>query len=93
MLHNGLFGCGAAEILVVEDNLYSAVALTSILEQYSISFTCVFTGKEAIDAVDNRHKEGTAPFKLIIMDLFLPQINGLEAANWIIQHSRLHNTE
>ena len=45
----------AKQILIVEDNKYSAYALMSLLEQYSLEVHLAMNGKEAADLVKLRH--------------------------------------
>ena len=86
-------GSAETQILVVEDNMYSAYALITIFDQYQIAYTLVSTGKEAVDKVQLRMAQDQMPYKLILMDLFLPQMNGLEASDKIMQFTRLNNIE
>ena len=48
------FGEVKARILIVEDNLYSSYALTSILDQYQIKSEVALNGQEAINSVKQR---------------------------------------
>ena len=71
------------EILVVEDNVYSAYALMSILDQYQLNYALVLNGDQAIEAVKRRHYSNSPPFQLIVMDLILPSMNGFEVTSEI----------
>ena len=69
-----------AEILVVEDNLFCSYALISILQQYQIDCDVASNGEEAIQRVTQRRNWDGTTYKLIIMDLKLPIIDGFEAS-------------
>ena len=83
------------QILIVEDNIYSACALISILDQYSLPYKLVLSGKCAVNAFMFRHTEEslTLPYKLIVMDYMLPGMNGLEASRQIIKFANQRNIE
>ena len=69
-----------AEILVVEDNLFCSYALISILQQYQIDCDVARNGEEAIQRVTQRRNRDGTTYKLVIMDLKLPIIDGFEAS-------------
>lgn len=71
------------EILVVEDNLFCSYALISILQQYQIDCDVASNGEQAIQMVTKRFNWDGTTYKLIIMDLKLPIIDGLEASTAI----------
>ena len=62
-------------ILIVEDNYENRQLMGEILRDLAI---CEFaaTGKEAIDAYNRSLKE--KPYRLIFLDLELPEVNGLD---------------
>jgi PAS domain S-box-containing protein len=60
-------------ILVAEDNVQNQFLIKKILEKTGVSFTLVENGLEVLDALG---KEG---FDLILMDIQMPKMNGLEA--------------
>lgn len=61
-------------VLVVDDNLDAALALSTFLRTEEIDSRAVFGGLEAIDM-----GRGWSPH-VILMDISMPQCNGLEAA-------------
>ena len=81
------------QVLIVEDNVYSAHALMSILQQYSLEFNYVINGVDAINAVKKRHESQGESYKLIFMDLLLPKMNGLKAANEIKRYEKLNKVK
>lgn len=72
-----------ANILIVEDelNLHEALKLNLEMEGYEI--TSAFDGNEALKKVENAY------FDLIIMDIMLPELDGISVTESI----RVHNNE
>ena len=60
------------KILLVEDNDVTSKAIKSILEKNGYLVTETTNGKEAIDIIGNEE------FDIVITDLMLPYVNGLE---------------
>ena len=59
-------------ILVVEDTIVCQVGIKALLDDSNYQYTIVNTGEEAIIIADQ--------YDLILMDLGLPGINGIDAA-------------
>lgn len=72
-----------ANILIVEDelNLHEALKLNLEMEGYEV--TSAFDGNEALKKVENAY------FDLIIMDIMLPELDGIRVTESI----RVHNNE
>lgn len=72
-----------ANILIVEDelNLHEALKLNLEMEGYDV--TSAFDGNEALKKVENAY------FDLIIMDIMLPELDGISVTESI----RVHNNE
>ena len=70
-------------ILIVEDeeNLHKTLKLNLELEGYSI--TSAFTGTEAIKCIENEY------FNLIVLDLMLPEVDGIAVA----ENIRINNID
>jgi CheY-like chemotaxis protein len=66
-------------ILVVEDNDENFYLIETILSQYDIALVRASTGKEFYSILSN-----TKEFNLILMDLMLPDTNGVELSKYII---------
>ena len=66
-------------VLAVEDDPIGITVLRHVLQRRLKNVDCVASGREALDAVARRH------YDLILMDLQMPDINGLEAAARIRQ--------
>lgn len=61
-------------ILVADDNATNRLVISKILERGGHSARCVGNGEEALNALE------TEPFDLVIMDVNMPVMTGLEAA-------------
>ena len=68
-------------VLAVEDDPIGITVLRHVLQRRLKNVDCVASGREALDAAARRH------YDLILMDLQMPDINGLEAASRIRQMS------
>lgn len=65
------------QILLVEDNRINQVVAQRLLEKAGHQVTIADNGKEAIQAVSDSH------FDLVLMDLSMPEMDGLEATQAI----------
>lgn len=75
-----LSGCGGAHILAAEDNNLNMEILHFFLEDLN----CVVTeARDGQQAVDTFRREPAGTFQLILMDVMMPNLDGLEAAHQI----------
>jgi CheY-like chemotaxis protein len=65
------------EILIVDDNVPNREMLGRRLERENYRVTCVGSGVEAIDLIGQRN------FDLVLLDLMMPEMNGLEVLSII----------
>ncbi|KAG8911573.1 hypothetical protein FRC01_005640 [Tulasnella sp. 417] len=73
---------GLSDILVAEDNLVHQRVITKLLERLYHKVEVVENGLLAIDAVADRwHRQ--RPYDLVLMDTFMPVMNGYDAVNEI----------
>jgi CheY-like chemotaxis protein len=61
-------------ILVVEDDVRNIYALSRVLEEQGASVDVARNGREALD-----HLDGAAPVDLVLMDIMMPEMDGLTA--------------
>jgi len=73
--HNELVG---KSILIVDDDARNVFALSSVLETYGLTVTFAENGSEAVEIL--KEKSG---FDLILMDIMMPEMDGLEAMSVI----------
>ena len=66
---------GPLRILLAEDNLVNQKVTEKLLERHGHTVVTVSNGQEALDAHDRREV-----FDLILMDVQMPRMDGLEAA-------------
>jgi len=67
-------------ILVVEDNKINRTVAKGLLEKMGHEVSLANDGQEGVDAVEERD------FDLILMDIHMPRLNGLEATKQIRSH-------
>jgi two-component system chemotaxis response regulator CheY len=67
--------------LIVEDEFLSRKVLRSFLMSL-FEIDIVVNGKEAVDAFKLAHSEGN-PYSLILMDIMMPEVDGIEALEQI----------
>ncbi|HEY0944659.1 MAG TPA: response regulator [Opitutaceae bacterium] len=67
----------ALRVLVAEDNAVNRKVVLAVLEQLGCSADIVGDGRQALQAVTNR------PYDLVLMDVHMPEMDGLEATKLI----------
>jgi len=73
------------EILICEDNSLNQQVICDHLTRVGLKTVVAHNGKEGVNAVAERVKENQKPFDLIFMDIHMPIMDGLEAADKITQ--------
>jgi len=68
--------------LIAEDNSINAKYIFSVLKETGASMTFVRDGKQVLDALEENS------YHLILMDIHMPQMNGVEACNVIRETNR-----
>lgn len=67
------------QILVVEDDIRNVYALTSIFEPHGVKVRIARNGKEALTALDESARGVADPVDLVLMDVMMPEMDGLTA--------------
>ena len=66
-------------ILVVEDDVRNIFALSSVLEPKGARVEIARNGREALDALDRSSAARRRPIDLVLMDIMMPEMDGLTA--------------
>nr|3C97_A Chain A, Signal transduction histidine kinase [Aspergillus oryzae RIB40] len=74
-------------VLIAEDNDICRLVAAKALEKCTNDITVVTNGLQALQAYQNRQ------FDVIIMDIQMPVMDGLEAVSEIRNYERTHNTK
>jgi len=72
----------SVRILIVEDHKINRILLSSILEKMGIPYDLAQNGEEALQKI------GVVQYDLILMDIFMPIMNGIECLAKIRKDSR-----
>jgi PleD family two-component response regulator len=73
----------AKTVLLAEDNAINALLGETVLRRAGFIVTAVTNGEAAVATVAAMIAGGQAPFTLILMDIFMPVMDGVEAARQI----------
>lgn len=74
---------GAPRILLAEDNDVNALLARRVCERAGCTVVVVKDGRAAVEAVAQSATQAGQAFNLILMDVFMPQLDGLEATRLI----------
>ncbi|MCL2107714.1 MAG: ATP-binding protein [Oscillospiraceae bacterium] len=72
-------------VLICDDNFMNRELICEHLARVGLQSVETENGKEALEAVITRMENGEKPFDLIFMDMFMPVMDGMEAASRITQ--------
>jgi len=70
-------------ILLAEDNEINAKLAQTMLEKKGCTVHHVWNGKQAIELVEKHGQHGNEKFDMIFMDMYMPEMDGLEATREI----------
>lgn len=71
------------KILVVEDDIRNVFAVTSIFEPHGAEVQIARNGREALEALDSMSAGTSRPADLVLMDVMMPEMDGLTATREI----------
>jgi len=74
-------------VLVAEDDVRNVFALTSVLEPRGVVVLIARNGREALATLENCSRDGE-PIDLVLMDIMMPEMDGLTAMREIRKQSR-----
>jgi CheY-like chemotaxis protein/CHASE3 domain sensor protein len=78
-------------VLVVEDDVRNIFALSSVLEPKGISITIARNGREALEALARAPKQSGDAIDLVLMDIMMPEMDGLTAMREIRKNADWKN--
>ncbi len=76
-------GATRRRVLLAEDNEINSLLAKRVLEKCGCDFVAVTNGREAVAAVQFALEGEAPPLDLVLMDIFMPQLDGIEAAREI----------
>ena len=71
--------CFNIDVLLCEDNEMNRELVCARLEKLGITPDVAVNGKEGVDMVSKRLQSGKKPYDIVLMDIMMPVMNGLEA--------------
>lgn len=77
------------KVLIVDDNIANIFVIKSLLQKLNVPYDTAGNGKEAVDKVMEKGMKEN--FTLILMDINMPIMNGIEAA--VILNTHMKNQE
>jgi CheY-like chemotaxis protein len=75
-------------VLVVEDDVRNIFALTSVLEPKGVEVVIARNGREALEVLADSGRQQGAAIDLVLMDIMMPEMDGLTAMREIRKQSR-----
>jgi len=75
----GMYMKSGLNVLVAEDNPVNALLTLRMLEKLGHRVRHVENGREAVDAVRAAHLQAGMPYDIILMDLHMPVLDGVDA--------------
>ncbi|MDR2577563.1 MAG: response regulator [Chitinispirillales bacterium] len=75
--------CFNGLVLVCDDNLMNQQVAREHLTRVGLEAMVADNGKAGVEMVEERTRKGEKPFDLILMDIFMPVMDGIEAASKI----------
>jgi CheY-like chemotaxis protein/CHASE3 domain sensor protein len=78
-------------ILVVEDDVRNIFALSSVLEPKGVSIVIARNGREALEALARAPKQTANAIDLVLMDIMMPEMDGLTAMREIRKNADWKN--
>ena len=74
-------------VLLVEDDIRNVFAISSFLEPLGLSLEIARNGREALASLDRAREQKSPPVDLVLMDIMMPEMDGLTAMREIRNQS------
>ena len=71
------------QILIVDDNFFSSIAVVNLLQQYGMDSHLATDGQEAYEMVKRRFERTSTTYRLILMDVYMPICDGFRSTELI----------
>jgi signal transduction histidine kinase/CheY-like chemotaxis protein/CHASE3 domain sensor protein len=78
-------------VLIVEDDVRNVFALSSVLEPKGITVSIARNGREALEVLARASKEAATRIDLVLMDIMMPEMDGLTAMREIRKQGEWKN--
>ena len=78
-------------ILLAEDDIRNVFAVTSVLEQRGARVVVARNGREAVEMLQGTQSSGKPPIDLVLMDVMMPEMDGLTAMREIRKNPDLRS--
>jgi CheY-like chemotaxis protein/signal transduction histidine kinase/CHASE3 domain sensor protein len=78
-------------VLIVEDDVRNVFALSSVLEPKGITVSIARNGREALEVLARASKEAATRIDLVLMDIMMPEMDGLTAMREIRKRGEWKN--
>ncbi len=78
-------------VLIVEDDVRNVFALSSVLEPQGIAVSIARNGREALEVLARSSQDGAARVDLVLMDIMMPEMDGLTAMREIRKRGEWKN--
>ena len=78
------------KILVVDDNLTNRILLGLLLTKWQVKHTLVASGQQALESLKQAVEKG-CPYNIAILDMQMPEMDGLQLATKIKSDKRLYS--
>ncbi len=89
VVHNRDTTLEGKHILIAEDDVRNIFALTSLLEGHGVKLLIARNGREALEALQRSLQQGQTPIDLVLMDIMMPEMDGLTAMREIRKRTEL----
>jgi PleD family two-component response regulator len=89
MEHQEELKCACKPILVAEDDIFSLLCMMSQIEMCGLEADSAVNGKIAVDTFKKSLR--CHPYRIILMDVNMPVLNGLDASIEINQEIKAYN--